>query len=76
MAKRQSCSLIGQALVGIANGDTIPAMCNLYRMKGRLEEVAGLFRAQPAGGANFSEEVYPGYPGLVIAEGVARNRPR
>jgi putative SOS response-associated peptidase YedK len=47
-------------------------MCNLYRMKGRLEDVAGLFRAQATPGANFGEEVYPGYPGLVVAEGVAR----
>jgi putative SOS response-associated peptidase YedK len=47
-------------------------MCNLYRMKGRLEEVASLFRAEVASGANFGEEVYPGYPGLVVAEGVAR----
>jgi putative SOS response-associated peptidase YedK len=47
-------------------------MCNLYRMKGRLEEVADLFRAQATPGANFGEEVYPGYPGLVVADGVAR----
>jgi len=47
-------------------------VCNLYRMKGRLEEVANLFRAEPSPGANFGEEVYPGYPGLVVAEGVAR----
>jgi putative SOS response-associated peptidase YedK len=48
-------------------------MCNLYRMKGRLEEVANLFRAEVTPGANFAEEVYPGYPGAVIAEGVARS---
>lgn len=47
-------------------------MCNLYRMKGRLEEVAGLFNAQATPGANFGEEVYPAYPGVVVAEGVAR----
>lgn len=48
-------------------------MCNLYRMKGRLEEVANLFRAEVTPGANFGEEVYPGYPGLVVAKGVARS---
>ena len=47
-------------------------MCNLYRMRGRVEEVAGLFRAQARPGANFGEEVYPGYAGLVVAEGVVR----
>lgn len=47
-------------------------MCNLYRMKGRDEEIANLFRAEVTSGANFGEEVYPGYPGLVVAEGVAR----
>lgn len=47
-------------------------MCNLYCMKGRLEEVANLFRAEVTPGANFGEEVYPGYPGLVVVEGVAR----
>jgi putative SOS response-associated peptidase YedK len=47
-------------------------MCNLYRMKGRLEEVAGLFEVKASPGANFGEEVYPGYPGVVVAEGVAR----
>lgn len=41
-------------------------------MKGRLEEVANLFGAQPAPGANFGDEVYPGYPGLVVVDGVAR----
>lgn len=47
-------------------------MCNLYRMKGRLEEVANLFRAEATPGANFGEEVYPGYPGLVVAEGAVK----
>lgn len=47
-------------------------MCNLYRMKDRLQEVAELFRAKASEGANFGEEVYPGYPGVVVAEGVAR----
>jgi hypothetical protein len=41
-------------------------------MRGRLEEVAGLFKAQASPGANFGEEVYPGYPGVVVAEGAAR----
>lgn len=47
-------------------------VCNLYRMKGRLEEVADLFCVFVPLGANFSGEVYPGYPGLVVPEGAAR----
>lgn len=47
-------------------------MCNLYRMTRSVDEIAQLFDAIPDRGANFGEEVYPGYPGLVIAEGRAR----
>ena len=43
-------------------------MCNLYRMTKTVDEIAGLFDAIDAlQGANFGEEVYPGYPGLVVA---------
>lgn len=45
-------------------------MCNLYRMTKGKDEVAKWFGADEAlGGANFGEEVYPGYPGLVVAGG-------
>ncbi len=45
-------------------------MCNLYRMTKSTAEVVGWFdAAQAAGGANFGTEVYPGYPGLVVADG-------
>ncbi len=45
-------------------------MCNLYRMTKNKDEVAQWFDAIEAlGGANFGEEVYPGYPGLVVAGG-------
>lgn len=48
-------------------------MCNLYRMTKNTDEVAKWFAAvESRGGANFAEEVYPGYPGLVIAEGSLR----
>jgi putative SOS response-associated peptidase YedK len=47
-------------------------MCNLYRMTRGVDEIAGLFEAIPDRGANFGEEVYPGYPGIVVAEGQAR----
>jgi putative SOS response-associated peptidase YedK len=47
-------------------------MCNLYRLKTTMDEVASLFRAEPDRGANFGEEVYPGYPGVVVAGGRAR----
>lgn len=35
-------------------------------------EIANLFRATPDAGANLGSEVYPGYPGLVVARGQAR----
>lgn len=48
-------------------------MCNLYRMTKTVSEVARWFDAVEAtGGANFGAEVYPGYPGLVVAEGEVR----
>ena len=47
-------------------------MCNLYRMTKGVDEIARLFAVEPDSGANFAEEVYPGYPGLVVAEGRAR----
>ena len=47
-------------------------MCNLYRMTRTVDEIAHLFDAVPDRGANFGAEVYPGYPGLVVAEGQAR----
>ncbi|MEO6718576.1 MAG: SOS response-associated peptidase family protein [Novosphingobium sp.] len=47
-------------------------MCNLYRMTKGVAEVARLFAVGADPGANFVAEVYPGYPGLVVAEGEAR----
>lgn len=46
------------------------AMCNLYRMTCAADEVARLFGvAEPAPG-NAGGEVYPGWPGWVVAEGM------
>ncbi len=43
-------------------------MCNLYRMTKGTAEVAALFAVEDkASGANFASEVYPGYPGVVVA---------
>ena len=48
-------------------------MCNLYRMTKGRDEVARWFDAVDAAeGANFGDEVYPGYPGLVVAQGAVR----
>ncbi|MCL9983317.1 MAG: SOS response-associated peptidase [Erythrobacter sp.] len=48
-------------------------MCNLYRMTKNVSEVAAWFAAvEGAGGANFAAEVYPGYTGLVVADGAVR----
>ncbi|MEP3050015.1 MAG: SOS response-associated peptidase family protein [Erythrobacter sp.] len=45
-------------------------MCNLYRMTKAKAEIAHWFDAIEAlGGANFGDEVYPGYPGAVVAQG-------
>lgn len=47
-------------------------MCNLYRMTRGTAEVARLFEVEPDLSANYAHEVYPGYPGLVVAQGRAR----
>lgn len=44
-------------------------MCNLYRLARAPEEVARMFAARVVQGANLPGEVYPGYPGLVVAHG-------
>ena len=46
-------------------------MCNLYRMTKGTQEVARLFAVEGDLTANYGAEVYPGYPGLVVAEGRA-----
>jgi hypothetical protein len=43
-------------------------MCNLYAMRSGPAEIGSLFGVLAEGGANFAAEVYPGYPGLVVAE--------
>lgn len=49
-------------------------MCNLYRLKSGSQEVAGWFDAvDKASGANYAADVFPGYPGLVIADGAVRS---
>ncbi len=42
-------------------------MCNLYRMTKPQAEVARLFGVSAGQEGNAGEEIYPGYPGLVIA---------
>lgn len=43
-------------------------MCNLYKIRTAAAEVARLFRVDAADVAQFNsvEEVYPGYPGMVV----------
>ena len=43
-------------------------MCNLYRLSGSTSEIASLFDVTADSGVNVPGEVYPGYPGLVVAE--------
>ena len=47
-------------------------MCNLYRIKSSNDEIARLFDVESSAG-NAAEEVYPGYPGLVVTEGQLRS---
>ena len=46
-------------------------MCNLYRLSGAQDQVAQLFNVESVQG-NSPEEVYPGYPGLVVEGGHLR----
>jgi len=48
-------------------------ICNLYRMTKATAEIANLFRATPSDGANVGWEMYPGYPGLVVADDRVRS---
>src|SRR5690349_12768805 len=48
-------------------------MCNLYRITKAHAEVARLFGASLGSIGNAPEEVYPGYPGLVVAKGELRS---
>jgi putative SOS response-associated peptidase YedK len=45
-------------------------MCNLYTNRKSAAEVAAMFRIDPGDVLpfNMAEEVYPGYPGMVIRE--------
>ncbi len=46
-------------------------MCNLYKTRKSLEEVARLFKAelnQEIGLANLAEDIFPGLPGIVVRE--------
>lgn len=48
-------------------------MCNLYKIKSSHTEVADFFDAIAEDfGANTAQEVYPGYPAMVVAEGRVR----
>lgn len=48
-------------------------MCNLYRMTKGKDEVAAWFKAvNELGRTNLGEEIFPGYPGAVVAEGSLR----
>lgn len=48
-------------------------MCNLYRMTKAQAEVARLFGTPESKRPNTAEEIYPGYPGMVIADGEIRS---
>lgn len=48
-------------------------MCNLYRMTKGVDEVARLFSSGVGQVGNAGGDVYPGYPGLVMAGGELRS---
>lgn len=52
--------------------EMLEAMCNLYRLHSPAQAVATLFDARVDEGLNAASEVYPGYTGLVIADGRVR----
>lgn len=43
-------------------------MCNLYRLKAPAAEIADLFKAGIPQPSNAVDEVYPGYPGIVVRQ--------
>jgi putative SOS response-associated peptidase YedK len=47
-------------------------VCNLYRLHAGTAAIAQLFDAVAGPPGNHAAEVYPGYPGLVVAGGVVR----
>ena len=48
-------------------------MCNLYKIRSSHTEIADFFDAVAQDfGANTAEEVYPGYPAPVVAQGMVR----
>lgn len=48
-------------------------MCNLYRMTKAQAEVAELFKVSASSSLNTAEEIYPGYPGMVVAGDTLRS---
>ena len=47
-------------------------MCNLYRMTRAQAEIANLFAADCGANLTAAAEIYPGYPGLVVADRALR----
>lgn len=47
-------------------------MCNLYRLNSSAAAIADMFKVEGSSGMNLAEDVYPGYPGMVVAEGRVR----
>jgi putative SOS response-associated peptidase YedK len=72
MGKSRPALKMAGLLTSSARCRHVAIMCNLYRLKGSTAEIAHYFDAAPDLGVNFGEEVYPAYPGLVIAERQAR----
>jgi putative SOS response-associated peptidase YedK len=62
-------SIVGHEMLSELETATI---CNLYRLRAANAEIAKVFGAEVPREANFAEEVYPGYPGLVTVHDQAR----
>jgi putative SOS response-associated peptidase YedK len=54
-------------------GERSTPICNLYRLTTPTDAIAGLFAAKTGPLPNVAEEIYPGYPGLVVAGGQIRS---
>jgi putative SOS response-associated peptidase YedK len=70
-AKRSDCAAC-YPLEAAPSGVHHKPMCNVYRLNSAAAEIASMFARDIERGANFADEVYPGYRGLVACQGTLR----
>ncbi|WP_375154529.1 SOS response-associated peptidase [Novosphingobium sp. HR1a] len=57
---------------GYFKGGRIAIICNLYRLTTPTSAIASLFGATTGSAPNVADEIYPGYAGLVVADGIVQ----